>query len=593
MRVVDAGDSFRHWAAAAGLLSTLREEAPPPSKRVVRVGVIGTYTTTQLTAMLRLAALRAGIDVEPYESGFDQYRQELLDPASALHAFGADYVVLATHEGALQLPSFSDRPKDDVATEVERWRSLWEALDRSSGARLIQHGFAIRPEAPFGHLSRSLAGSRYAMAEAVNVALGELAGGRVDVVDCDRLAAGFGKWRWFDDRYWYAAKQAVALDAVPLLARHTAAVLGASLALSRKCLVLDLDNTLWGGIIGEDGLAGIQLGAGVEGEAYVAFQRYVLELKERGVILAVVSKNDEEDAREPFRKHPDMAISLDDIAAFVANWDDKPTNLRRVAEMLNIGLDALVMVDDNPAERQIVRQLTPEVDVVVLPSHPSGYVRALAHYLYLEPAAFTQDDRSRTAQYRARAEALELESSASSIEDFYRSLKMRATIAPFDELNLLRIVQLIGKTNQFNVTTRRHDDRTVRRMMADENVVDLFLKLEDNLADHGLVAVLIAVRDGSVLDIDTWLMSCRVIGRTVELALAASLCRRASELGCSTLRGTYVPSTRNAIVADLYPRLGFGLVSDDDGVTIWEYDIEAKGAIRSEFVEEMGYEGVR
>ena len=342
------------------------------------------------------------------------------------------------------------------------------------------------------------------------------------------------------------AKQAVALDALPLLARHTAAVLAAWLGLSRKCLVLDLDNTLWGGVIGEDGLAGIELGAGVAGEAFVAFQGYLLDLKERGVILAVVSKNNEADAREPFEHHPDMAITLDDIAVFVANWEDKPTNLRRIAETLNIGLDALVLVDDNPAERQIVRQLVPEVDVVVLPPNPSGYVRALSEYLDFEPGTFTREDRNRAAQYRARAQALALERSASSIEDFYRSLRMRATIAPFDELHLARIVQLIGKTNQFNLTTRRHDVAAVRRMMADEEVVHLYLKLADRFADHGLVALLIARRDGDALDIDTWLMSCRVIGRTVEHAMVGSLCRRARELGCSPLRGTYVPSAKNA-----------------------------------------------
>ncbi|MGH7541323.1 MAG: HAD-IIIC family phosphatase, partial [Gemmatimonadota bacterium] len=330
VRVVDAGDSFRSWSAAASLLSKLREEHVPASKRLVRVAVTGTYTTTQLSAMLRLAALRAGIDVGLYEGGFGQYRQDLLDPASAMYAFGVEYVVLATHDRALELPLFSDDPERHVAAEIGRWTSLWDALDQQSDARLIQHTFAIRPEAPFGHLSRSLPGSRYAMTAAVNVGIGEAAAGRVSIVDCERLASDFGKSRWFDDRYWHGAKQAVALDAVPMVARHTAAVLGACLGLSRKCLVLDLDNTLWGGVVGEDGLAGIELGAGVAGEAYVAFQRYLLELKERGVILAVVSKNNDADAREPFERHPDMAISLDDVAVFIANWEDKPTNIRHV-----------------------------------------------------------------------------------------------------------------------------------------------------------------------------------------------------------------------------------------------------------------------
>jgi FkbH-like protein len=586
-RVVDAGDSFRHWSAAAGLLARLRLEAPPPSKRLARVAVVGTYTTSQLGELLRLAALRLGIDVELHQSGFSQYSQELLDPGSALHEFEADYVVLATHDGALQLPSFSDDPDADVEIEVRRWASLWDAFHQHSDGRLIHHGFAVRPETPFGHLSRSLAGSRHSMSEAVNVALGEMAADRVSIVDCERLASSYGKWRWFDDRYWFAAKQAVALDALPLLARHTAAVLGACLGVSRKCLVLDLDNTLWGGVIGEDGLEGIQLGAGVEGEAYVEFQRSIRELSQRGVILAVVSKNNDADAREPFERHPDMVLRLDDFALFLANWDDKATNLLRVAETLNIGLDALVLVDDSPVERRLVRRIVPDVDVIVLPPHPSGYVRALSQYAYLEPGAYTPEDRVRTAQYRVRASTMALESSAGSVEDFYRSLGMRAVIAPFDELDLPRIVQLIAKTNQFNVTSRRCDAAAVRRLMANDAVVHMSLRLEDNLTDHGLVGVLIAMRDGDVLDIDTWLMSCRVIGRTVEHAMAANLCRRATAMGCSRLRGMYVPTAKNSLVADLYPRLGFEPVSEDRGMSTWEYDIATHGAIQSPFVLEM------
>jgi FkbH-like protein len=435
-----------------------------------------------------------------------------------------------------------------------------------------------------GHLGARLPGSRYGMTQALNARLGELAGTRVSILDCERLSALVGKQRWFDDRYWYLAKQAVALSALPLLARHTAALLAAELGLARKCLVLDLDGILWGGVIGEDGLAGIRLGSGPEGEAFVALQDYILKLKAKGVILAVCSKNNPADAREPFEKHPDMRIRLDDLATFEASWHPKPQGLRKIAEALNIGLDALVFLDDNPAEREAVRQLLPEVEVIPLPDDPAGYVRALSKCLLFETGSFTPEDAQRTEQYRARADISRLQASAGSLEDFYRSLEMQGTIAPFDDFHLPRIVQLIGKTNQFNLTTRRHGMERVRSFMNDPDWVHFFVKLRDRFTDHGLIGLLIAQRRDSLLDIDTWLMSCRVIGRTVEAEMLAHLCLVAGRLGCRRLRGTYIATAKNAMVEDVYGRFGFDLVSESDGQSVWEYDLEAKGPILNEFI---------
>jgi FkbH-like protein len=585
-RVVDAGDTFFSWTSAAALLDRLKEQAPPPARRTVRLALTGSYTLTQLGALVRLAALRQGIDVELFEGAYGLYQQDLLDPGSELYVFAPEVVLVACHEGALALPEHADDPDAAVAAELARWRAAWENVERTCGARVIQHNFALRPEVPLGHLGARLPGSRYSMTQRLNLELGAAAGDSVGIVDCDRLAASFGRSRWFDDRYWHLAKQAVALDALPLLARHTVAVLAAALGLNRKCLVLDLDNTLWGGVIGEDGLSGIALGSGARGEAFVAFQEYVLRLKEKGVILAVASKNNDADARQPFEQHPDMRLRLEDVAVFVANWEDKPANLRRIAETLNIGLDSLVLFDDNPAERQVVRQLVPEVDVVLVPTEPAEYVRALSEYLSFETAALTAEDRRRTEQYRARAEAIALESSAASLGDFYRSLGMEAHVSRFDELHLPRIVQLIGKTNQFNLTTKRHDVAAVRTFMEDADAVPLYLRLRDRLADHGLVGVLIARRDGDVLDIDTWLMSCRVIGRTVEDEFLMHVCRHAGELGCTRLRGTYLPTAKNGMVRDLYARFGFRQVAEDGEATVWEYDLGEQGPIVSAYISE-------
>jgi FkbH-like protein len=586
-RVVDAPASFLQWNAAATTLARLTEQARPTARRTARLAVTGSYTTSQLTAMLPLAALRAGVDlVVAHESAFAQYQQDIIDGSSALYASSPDVVVLAVHEGALRLPPFSDSPEVDVEQEAERWQALWRAAAAHSTATIVQHGFARRPELPYGHLSAGTPGTRFAMVDSLNRRLFETAGDGVSLVDCDRLAAEFGKDRWFDDPYWVRSKQGVALEALPLLARHTAAVVAARLGLARKCLVLDLDNTLWGGIVGEDGPTGVAVGGEGVGEAYAALQEYIRELKDRGVILAIASKNNEADVREAFESHPGMRLRLDDFAAVEVNWEDKPASLRRIAATLDIGTDALVLVDDNPAERQIVRRMLPEVDVVTLPPQPTGYRRALAHYLGFETVTVTAEDRQRTADYQARAAAAELSSTAADIESFYRDLQMHAVIAPFDEEHLPRIAQLVQKTNQFNLTTRRHTAAEVRSLMSSDSHLTRYLTLSDRFTHHGLVAVLIGSFAGDAFDIDTFLMSCRVIGRTVEAQLLADATSAAASRACRVVRGTYIPTAKNQIVRDLYERFGFEEIGrDEDGTTRWEYDLGTHGPISNEFIE--------
>jgi FkbH-like protein len=586
-RVVDSSDSFLDWQAAASLLGKVSIRARPQARRSCRVAITGSSTTSQLAALLPLAALRFGVDAQVQEGLYGQYQQDLISPNSALYGFEPEAVVIAADETALQLPSTSGMPEADVAAEAQRWRSLWDNVAARTSAHIVQHNFALRPEAPLGHLSSRMAASRYAMVQELNRQLAMSANDGVSIVDCDRLASNFGRDQWFDDRYWFRSKQAVALAALPLLARHTAAVLAARLGLSRKCLVLDLDNTLWGGVVGDEGVEGIRLGADATGEAFVAFQEYVLELKERGVVLAVASKNNDADAREVFERHPDMRIRLNDIAVFAVNWDDKATSLRRIADTLGIGLNALVFADDNPAERQIVRRLLPEVDVIRLPNEPAGYRRALSDYLGFESVAVTEEDRQRTDQYRARAASAELRSSTTDIESFYRDLNMQAVVAPFDATHLPRIAQLVGKTNQFNLTTRRHSHGALEAMMSDDSCVAFYLKLSDRLADHGLVSVLIGFVDGEVLDIDTFLMSCRVIGRTVEATMLSHLCDEASRRGCSVLRGTYAATPKNAVVRDLYAGFGFRKVDETGEATQWQYDLRSSGSISNDFISKV------
>ena len=571
LRVVDADDDYVSWNRAARLIAGLT--APPLPRVAARLALLGTGTTQYLTPLLRLAARRRGIDLAIWEAPFNTYRQVVLDPKSPLYDDEFDIVLLAPDDSAMSLPLFSEQPDAAVEAETERWARLWQTISDRTRARIVQCNIALPPRATFGHLGSRLRGSRQTMAQRLNLRLGELAGEQVSLIDCEGLAALVGKDRWFDDRYRLVAKQAVSLAALPLLARHTAAVVAAELGLAKKCVVVDLDNTLWGGEVGEVGIEGVALGNGPEGEAYSAFQDYLLELTEKGIVFAVCSKNDEELARSMFEHHPDMRLRLRDVAAFAVSWEPKTDGIRRIAESLDLGLDAMVFVDDNPAERELVRSHLPEVEVLTLPDDPAYFARSVADSLLFETGSYTSEDARRVDSYRGRAQSIQLERSATSLDDFYRELDMQAVVAPFDDFHLPRIAQLVGKTNQFNLTTRRHSLATLRDFMEDPSTVTMFARLEDRFTDHGLVAVLIAARHGSILDIDTCLMSCRVIGRTLEHTMLDELVHQATRIGCTTIRGTYLPTDRNGLVADLYRRLGFRPLGATDEATSWELDI--------------------
>jgi FkbH-like protein len=587
LSVVDAGDDYLSWHAAASLIQRCPADQVPASRRTARVSVLGSYTTLQLVKLLGLASRRIGLELILHEGLFGQYQQDILDPHSSFYASSPEFLVLAVHEGEVKLPSLSQTPDADVEAELMRWTALWKTVFSRCSASIVQHNFAIPYELPMGHLGAKLPGSRYMMTQRLNLRLGESASGRLLMVDCDRLSASFGKSKWFNPRYWQISKQAVALEALPLLARHTSSVLAGGVGLTRKCLVLDLDNTLWGGVIAEDGLAGIKLGNDPEGEAFLSLQEYILQLKNKGVILAVCSKNNEADAKDPFLNHPEMRIRLKDIAIFVANWQSKPENLRRIARTLGIGLDSMVFLDDSQFERSAVREMIPEVDVIDLPADPSGYTRTLSEYLLFEASSLTQEDKERTTQYQARAQIAEAQTSAESLDDFYRLLQMKALVAPFDDLHLGRIGQLVGKTNQFNLTTRRHSLAQLKSFMEDPDCIHFYLRLRDRFTDHGLVALIIAFRRGDTLDIDTWLMSCRVIGRSVEATMLEQLCRRALRLGCSQLRGTYIPSAKNMMARDIFEKFGFERTTESGDDEKWLYSLNTRGPIKNSFIESI------
>ena len=362
---------------------------------------------------------------------------------------------------------------------------------------------------------------------------------------------------------------------MPFVALHAANLIKAIFGKTRKCLVLDLDNSLWGGVIGDDGVDGIQIGKETpEAEAYTAFQKYLLALKERGVLLAVCSKNEESAAKAGF-SHPDTILHLDDFVAFQANWESKDQNVRRIAKMLNIGLDSLVFLDDNPMERAIVREHVPEVAVPeVTGGDVASYIRAIERNGYFETVSISEDDRKRSETYHANQRRVEMEATASSYADFLVSLDMRAEIAPFRRIYYDRIAQLTNKSNQFNLTTRRFTRADIEHMAEDSRYITLYSRLQDRFGDNGLVSVVIAEKEGKDVHIRLWLMSCRVLKRGMEEAMMEALAEKARLAGGEKLIGYYYPTAKNGMVRDFYSAHGFSLVDDADGNTVWEHSLE-------------------
>jgi FkbH-like protein len=406
------------------------------------------------------------------------------------------------------------------------------------------------------------------------------------ILDLDRPVERSGLSFWFDNAKWLQAKIEISPVAAMQYADHVSRIVASQLGLSRKCLVLDLDNTLWGGVVGDDGIENIVLGEGTGlGEAYLQIQRYVKQLKDRGIILAVCSKNEQETAKAVFTNHPEMVLSLDDISCFVANWDDKATNMLRIAGHLNIGLDSLVFLDDNPAERDLIRQSLPEVAVPELPDDPSKFVEYLSDAGYFESVTFTDDDLRRNAQYAANEERRSLEVSSQSIDDYLESLRMTIETGPFADIDLPRVSQLINKTNQFNSTTRRRTIEEVRAVASNPEYRTLQVRLSDRFGDSGLISAVILVPDEDrpdTYDIESWVMSCRVFGRQLEHEIMNTLVNLAMHAEASFLTATYIPTPKNGLISNLYSDLGFsalpGECDDTPGKTRWILELDSYNA---------------
>jgi FkbH-like protein len=546
-------------------LSQLRLKEAPGFARV-RLAVLASSTVDHLLPAIRVAGLRRRLLIDAHSGTYGQYRQDLLDATSSLHQFVPQTVLfsLTAREVFAGLPVAASVAEVDAAVTgfIEDLRFLWRKARGSFNSSIIQQTFIDVTESLFGNYDRFVSGAPSRVVARLNGRLEEAAAqDGVLLLDVARASERDGIDAWFDTARWLQGKLEIAPQAAPKYGDLLARILAAQRGLSKKCLVLDLDNTLWGGVIGDDGIEGIVLGEGSGvGEAHLALQRYARQLMERGIILAICSKNDVKIAEEVFDKHPEMVLRRSDIAAFVANWNDKAENLKTIATRLNIGIESLVFVDDNPAERARIRESLPMIAVPELPEDASHYVRCLADAGYFEAVAFTSEDQQRAHQYAANAERDALLESAQSMDEFLRGLKMSVVSGPFTAVDQVRIVQLINKTNQFNTTTRRYTSEEVGELIKGPSALTLQFRLLDRIGDNGLVSTMI-MRPTSdredVLEIENWVMSCRVFGRQLEFEAMNIAAEAARQRGVRAIIADYIATPKNDVISSLYPSLGF------------------------------------
>jgi FkbH-like protein len=546
-----------------------------------RLAVLSNSTMDMIVPALVASAARHGIALEVVQPAYDQVAQEALNPDSLVNRSKPDAVLLALDYRALPLKvSLGDLELSTATVHgvLGYLQALRDGIKAGSKAVCIVQNFACPVETIFGSLDRALPGTPRNLIDGVNRELAEVLLGSGDVLmDVAGLAETVGLADWHDTHLWNMAKFSFSDEAIPLYADHVARIVAAIRGKARKVLILDLDNTVWGGVIGDDGLEGIKLAQGdPEGEAHLEVQRLALNLRQRGVLLAVSSKNTDEVARGPFEKHPEMLLKLDHIAVFQANWNDKATNIQAIAQELSLGLDAMVFLDDNPVERGLVRKLLPQVAVPELPDQPAYYARTLAAGGYFEAVSVSGEDLKRALLYQDNAKRAELQRQVGGVDAYLASLDMTITFQPFDATGRARIVQLINKSNQYNLTTRRYTDPEVTEAENDPAVFTLQVRLADMFGDNGMISVLIC-RPGAAGEwqIDTWLMSCRVLGRKVENMVLREILKHARAAGIGKLHGTYLPTDRNKLVVDHYAKLGFTKAGEDDsGITRWELLVE-------------------
>ncbi|KVK92413.1 HAD-IIIC family phosphatase [Burkholderia cepacia] len=567
-----------------------RAQTFQPDERLkpVKLALLADCATQHLVPLLKVLAADRGYNLTIYEGPYEGIGAEVSDPASGLYEFAPDFVSILNMTEKVKRRLEFDLPERGWSNEADRMIGVWDAIAARHACKIIQSTMVIPAEREFGNYESLVTQSLGHAVTSINRRVAEAARERKDVFinDVEYLASEIGRARWRDEKLWLMAKLPCALDYMPRLAKNIVDVIAASMGSMVKCVVLDLDNTLWGGVIGDDGLDGIALGDLGEGQAYCDLQQHLLNLKRRGIILAVCSKNEHANAILPFREHPDMVLREDDIAVFRANWDDKASNIRAIRETLNIGFDSMVFLDDNPFERNLVRGLLPQVIVPELPDDAGRYLATIAELNLFETTTHSREDAGRADLYRQEAKRQEMQSAFASYEDYLRSLEMRGVISRFTSFNLPRIAQLIQRSNQFNLTTHRYGESECAAFMDDEqNYYSFTVTLSDNVGSHGLISVIVLKFRERIAYIDLYLMSCRVLRRGVEDFAMNHIVEVCRARGVHRLIGKYIPSSKNAMVERFYEQFDFiEQPVSEDGSTEWVIEI-ADYAQRPNFIQ--------
>ncbi len=544
-----------------------------------RIAILGGSTTHDVVDMLELFLLDQGIRPAFYESEYGQYWQDAMFPNSELEAFRPDILYIHTsNRNITAWPEPGDTPEQvDALLEQEysRFSSMWDKLRETWHCPIIQNNFEYPFYRLMGNRDAADIHGRVNFVTRLNLRFAEYAQSHDGfyIHDINYLSADYGLEKWSDPFYWHMYKYALCLDAIPRLAFSVSNIVKAIFGKNKKAFALDLDNTLWGGVVGDDGVENLAIGQETSmGQVYSEFQQYLKEMKKRGILLNVVSKNDHENAIAGLN-HPDGALKPDDFISIKANWEPKSVNLVQMAQELTLLPESFVFVDDNPAERAIIRQQAPGTAVPEL-DKVEHYINVIDRSGFFETTKLSADDLKRNEMYKENAARAQLQASFGSYEDYLLSLEMRATIKPFEPLYMARIAQLTNKSNQFNLTTRRYTQEEIEQTAADPDHITLYGKLEDRFGDNGVVTVVIGKVEGQRLDVILWLMSCRVLKRDMEYAMMDELAAKCLERGITEIRGYYYPTAKNGMVRDFYEKQGFAKLSEDEaGNTVWTLDI--------------------
>jgi FkbH-like protein len=588
--------------AAAFVVSRYEKLREKLSLTRYRLAILRSFTVEPAVPLLRAAAFTSGIDLTVQLGDFNAYPQEILDDQSSLYRFAPDGVILAARTADLapdlwnHYPDLSQAAVAEAVQRVSKSFDQWiGAFRKQSSAALIVHSLEQPARPGTGLLDAQSSFSQSAAIQQINQELRKIVAAHrgIYLLDYDSLVARHGRLRWHDERKWLTARMPIAADQLIHLSREWMRFMAPLAGKTAKVLVVDLDNTLWGGVIGEDGMAGIQLGAEYPGAAYQALQRALLDLARRGILLAICSKNNHDDALEALQNHPGMLVRPSHFAAMRINWHDKALNLREIASELNVGVDALAFLDDNPMEREQVRAALPQVNVIDLPADPIEYAATVRDAPALQRLVLSDEDRQRTELYAAQRERSLAQQTFQSKEDFFRYLELEAEIAPLEPATLARVAQLTQKTNQFNLTTRRRSEQQIAEMAQRADSQVLTIRLRDRFGDHGLVGIAITSDESETCEIDTFLLSCRVIGRTVETALLSHVASGAISRGCQQLSGWFLPTKKNAPARDFYSQHGFQLQKQNREGTLWTLDLRQQTIAMPEWIRLKTNQGAR